>query len=580
MLVAIIKNADRTYEYLYEIQNELISFHVDKNGFSLSDNFYINKLISKFNYNSSCEYLTNFKQYKVYYDPSTNFKHFINNKTEDYEMFFRFNGMNACYYKDGKKHDIYSKLFAILGASVILTYAGLISFVGLKFDTNVYYATHISHSITGLVGMYENKKLDYKDAIDSINSSNLPDDVKIIISNESFLKLIFSYYEGSPLEYTSSLKFNDLRIQNFKEDSEENKERNGYYDSFTPNVLYSKEGQSKNSETSTVIHEFIHLLQAEGNSYYYLDEAVAELMTAELLDSSPVTYFGAIDNLKLLINIIGPEPIYELSFGGDDTSLNNILKSNLSSKEIITLKYYLQKNGEEINNNEEIHSEIKKILYKLYKNIYGKDIEEDQNIMCVLNDNLSKNASISDKRHFLIPDEMKEEEYIMVVGEDEDILAQKGFLSKKTCYKEFLKIDSNYYNKNKGTDDIELIENLNENGEIIGKIMNDGHKTYYKLLRSPIPTDQYEFFSFRTLPSQTISIPDAIDSGYISAYKVSYSLEKKNSNYYEYVYYVPNGTNIELEKNMCKFKVNGIKTRFCDQYNDLLRRMNDESYHK
>ena len=428
--------------------------------------------------------------------------------------------------------------------------------------------------------MYENKKLDYKDAIDSINSSNLPDDVKIIISNESFLKLIFSYYEGSPLEYTSSLKFNDLRIQNFKEDSEENKERNGYYDSFTPNVLYSKEGQSKNSETSTVIHEFIHLLQAEGNSYYYLDEAVAELMTAELLDSSPVTYFGAIDNLKLLINIIGPEPIYELSFGGDDTSLNNILKSNLSSKEIITLKYYLQKNGEEINNNEEIHSEIKKILYKLYKNIYGKDIEEDQNIMCVLNDNLSKNASISDKRHFLIPDEMKEEEYIMVVGEDEDILAQKGFLSKKTCYKEFLKIDSNYYNKNKGTDDIELIENLNENGEIIGKIMNDGHKTYYKLLRSPIPTDQYEFFSFRTLPSQTISIPDAIDSGYISAYKVSYSLEKKNSNYYEYVYYVPNGTNIELEKNMCKFKVNGIKTRFCDQYNDLLRRMNDESYHK
>ena len=44
MLVAIIKNADRTYEYLYEIQNELISFHVDKNGFSLSDNSYINKL--------------------------------------------------------------------------------------------------------------------------------------------------------------------------------------------------------------------------------------------------------------------------------------------------------------------------------------------------------------------------------------------------------------------------------------------------------------------------------------------------------------------------------------------------------
>ena len=580
MLVAIIKNIDRTYEYLYEIQGKLISFHIDKDGFSLSNDPYINTIISKFKYNSSCEYLTDFKNYKVYYDSLTGFNHFISNGVENYEMFFKFNGIDARCYKDGQKRNIYSKLFAILGVSVILTYAGFTSLVGLKYDTNIYYATHTSHNITELTEMYKNEKLDYKDAINSINSSNLPDGVKAVISDESFLKLIFSYYENSPLEYTSSLKFNDLKLGRFKEDNRQDENTKGYYDSFTPNVLYSKEGQSKDEEIPTLIHEFIHLLQAEGNSYYYLNEAVAELMTSELLESSPVTYFDAIENLKLLINIIGPEPIYELSFGGDDTSLNNILKSNLTNKEVITLKYYLQKDAVDINNNSDIHIEIKKILYKLYKNMYGKDIEEDQNIMCILNDNLSLSASIKDERYFLVPNKMEDEEYIKVVGEDKKLLAQKGFLSEKTCYKEFSKIDSNYYNKNKESNDIELIENLNENGEIIGKIMTDGYKTYYKLLLSPIPTSQYEFFSFRTLPSQTISISDAINKGYIDAYKVSYSLENKGSNSYEYVYFVPNSKEVKLEENVCTFKVCGVKSRFKEQYNSLMQKMIDKDYHK
>ena len=270
MLVAIIKNIDRTYEYLYEIQGKLISFHIDKDGFSLSNDPYINTIISKFKYNSSCEYLTDFKNYKVYYDSLTGFKHFISNGVENYEMFFKFNGIDARCYKDGQKRNIYSKLFAILGVSVILTYAGFTSLVGLKYDTNIYYATHTSHNITELTEMYKNEKLDYKDAINSINSSNLPDGVKAVISDESFLKLIFSYYENSPLEYTSSLKFNDLKLERFKEDNRQDENTKGYYDSFTPNVLYSKEGQSKDEEIPTLIHEFIHLLQAEGNSYYYL----------------------------------------------------------------------------------------------------------------------------------------------------------------------------------------------------------------------------------------------------------------------------------------------------------------------
>ena len=47
MLIAIIENKDKTYEYLYEVNNKLISYHIDKHGFSNSNLDYLNNYLVK-----------------------------------------------------------------------------------------------------------------------------------------------------------------------------------------------------------------------------------------------------------------------------------------------------------------------------------------------------------------------------------------------------------------------------------------------------------------------------------------------------------------------------------------------------
>lgn len=582
MLIGIIKNIDKTYEYLYKINNELISFHVDNNGFSKSNKSYIAFLISKFKYNKDCEYISKFKEYDVYYDPNTKLKHFLLNQEEDYDMLFRFNGMDARYYKDKRSLGTWDKILITLGITAVFTYGGLLFLLGSNYDMNVKESVYSSYGISTINEMYDYEPINYEDAINYINSSDISNEVKSVITNEDFLKLVFSYYKNTPLEYTARIKLDGINIKSFQENPKD-PDTNGYYTSTDPNTLYIKEGQKKDYEDRNTIHEFIHLLQAEGSPYYYLNEAVAELMTSELLDSSPSTYFGAVDNLKLLINIIGPEPIYELSFGGDDTSLNNILKEYLSNKDIITLKYYLQKSGLELNQDNNINVEIQNILHKLYKNMYGSDINDDKNIISILTDekvSLEKNIYVNDKRYFLLPNKMKEKESITIVSPNMNVLAKNGYLNEKKCYKELVKIEENEYEKYENASDVVLKENLNTDKSIYGKIMGEGNECYYRHLKNPINKEDYEYFSFRTLPADRYSIKEAIDKGYISVYEVLYTKEKTNDNQEEYIYYESNDPRVIAHDNNCEFIVDGLKTRFEQQYDNLLKRIDDKDYHK
>ena len=599
MLSTIIKNIDNTYEHLYIIENKLIPFHIDKDGISISDISYINKLISKLKYNNMCEYIMDFNSYKVYYNSSTGFKHFILNNVENYDMFLKYNGRDARYYRSDKKKDIYSRMINVLGASIILTTASFSTLLALKYDTNVNFSTIKSHTLVDIISMYQNDEIDYTYAINSINSSNLPDDVKKIVSDDDFLKLIFSYYADSPLKYSASLKFSGLKTLKYEDAHNGNDSIMGYYEPMIPNVLNYKIGRGEVQENQTIIHEFIHLLQAEGSPYYYLNEAVAELMTAELLDSSPTTYFDAVENLKLLINIVGPMPIYELSFGGDDNSLNDILRTYLPTKDIIKLKYYLQKSGEEVNNDHKIHVEIQTILYKLYQNKYGKPIKEDKNIISVLNDYnncFPKNIYTYDKRKFLIPSRMNEKEKIIIFGPSQEILAQNGYLIAKKCYKKSVRLDEKLYKtlinhvdmefNGSITDmqtiinyaNIEFKENLNTNGIIAGKVVDIGGKVYYKHLDVPINVKDYEIFSFRKLPSKDYSIKEAIQKGYVNAYKVSLNKERTSASDKEFIYYESNNPDDIVSENFVKFTVDGIKERFSNQYDELVIRMTDINY--
>ena len=191
MLIGIIKNTDKTYEYLYKINDELISFHVDNNGFSKSNRSYIDFLISKFKYNEDCEYVSKFKEYDVYYDPNTKLKHFLLNKEEDYDMLFRLNGMDARYYKDKRSLGTWDKILITLGITAVFTYGGLLFLLGSNYDMNVKESVYSSYSISTTNHMYDYEPINYEDAIDYINLSDINSEVKFVITDEDFLKLIF-----------------------------------------------------------------------------------------------------------------------------------------------------------------------------------------------------------------------------------------------------------------------------------------------------------------------------------------------------------------------------------------------------
>lgn len=582
MLVGIIKNLDKTYEYLFEKDNDLVSLHVSAYGFSKSNASYINSIFSKFKLNNDCEYLTKFRGYDVYYNHLTGFKHFLLNEKEDYKMFFKHNGKDAILYKKDDEFDSFFKLFVIAGLTISLTITGfaLISKTNINVNTNL--SAYTSHNISDVIDMKNYEPIDYNDAIDYINSSNFPDELKQAVANEELLKLVFSYYKGTALEYTARLKFENLRIEYFGPEIPNYDSMGGYYESFRPNVINARDVYSPD-KTHDSFHEFIHLLQAEGTNYYYLNEGVAELMSSEALGVEPHAYFSVVNNLKLLINIVGPEVIYELSFGGDDNRLNEILNTYLSTKDVLTLKHCFATTGLQAGDVMEVHKEIETILYKLYKNMYGHDITENKDIMsCITNYDayFGMKTSIFDSRTFLIPSKMNDVEIIKLKDVNNIILAKNGIIDKKICYKQYIKVENPTHDMILNDSEYELVENYNDNQYIKGKVIRNENDIHYIHFDSLIKIENYNKYTKEYIPSEVYTIQEAIEKGFVSVCKVIYSDEKTNDNQKEHIYYVPNDDNIVLTENECKITINGIKTRFQGQYENLMSRINDESYHK
>lgn len=583
MLVGIIKNLDKTYEYLFLKDNTFVSLHVSVDGFSKSNTHYINSIFSKFKLNNDCGYLTKFREYDVYYNSITGLKHFLLSGKEDYDMLFKYNGKDAILYKKEDEFDSFFKRFMIAGLTVSLTLTGFTFIAKTNFNVNTNLSAYISHNISDVVGMKNYEPIDYKDAIDYINSSNFPNELKQVAANEDLLKLVFSYYKGSALEYTARLKFDNLRIEYFGSENPNYYSIDGYYNSSEPNVINICNSDSP-YKTHDSMHEFIHLLQAEGTNYYYLNEGVAELMSSELLGYGSYKYFSVVNNLKLLINIVGPEVIYELSFGGDDNRLNEILNTHLSTKDVLTLKHCLATSGLESGEDAEVHKEIETILYKLYKNMYGHDISENKDIMsCVTSHDFGIRTSVFDSRKFLIPPKMNDVEFIELKEANNimlAMLAKSGVIDKKIGYKEYIKVENPTYDMILNSKEYELVENYNDNQYIRGKVVRSEDEIYYIHFDSLIKIENYNKYTKEYIPSKVYTIQEAIENGFVSVCKVIYSDEKTNDNQIEHTYYVSNDDSAVLTENECKIPINGIKTRFNDQYENLMSRINEESYHK
>lgn len=212
--------------------------------------------------------------------------------------------------------------------------------------------------------------------IQKINDSNISEQDKELLMNRDLLENVLSYYDDVEKNDLLITKLNNFSIE---EKDFEDETIFGHYDPLKPNRIFIKINCPYREKT--LVHEFIHFLQNDNNKYNYLIETTAELMSNEylgLIEDRSSAYNEGVQSLKLLIDIIGPEPVLKSMFGRDNTMLEGILAQNLSKQDYIELVGYFSKSPKEVINKE---AKIRKILKKLYRNIYGQDISQDENIM-------------------------------------------------------------------------------------------------------------------------------------------------------------------------------------------------------
>ena len=365
--------------------------------------------------------------YEVYLDKKNNFKHYIKNGKEDFKMFFLNNGEDTTLYlKQGDNSNSFYKKYTIIkdrGECMIMaTLTSLVVF-GIILTTGKYMGVYSDEYIINTVlpisssmSLNDVKKEIYK-------SVYLTDEEKEYIYNETLITDILNTCNGSKyITLKTKEKLKDLKIKPYHEGSYYYEVAKGYYSHGNPNTInikdYSELGDAKN----TVAHEIIHLWQHEFG-YKTLKEATAEIISDEYYDAKVDSYTEQVKITKLLMEIIGPDAIWNNVFTGDASIIESRVRPYISDEEYQTFINYLSSTS--YGKNEDMLS----ILNTLYKNINGITLDEDEICNLILKDATMKRIyfntrkMIQDYSYYVIEDEVyKEKTYGFKEAENKGVL--------------------------------------------------------------------------------------------------------------------------------------------------------------
>ena len=606
----LIRNKDKSIDFVIVNGNEIMGENYSASGVRKSDLKYINYIQSKLFYNDNCEYIETNGEYEVYYDKETGIKHFLKNKQESLELLIQYNGVDSIRYLnyDTKKRIESTILLLETAVLICLGKPLLLASKLVGPEWNPYY----DYNLKTVVNFYEsvnwslnkNESLDYKGALHYIQESSLDEHTKEVLSNEELLQDMFAYYKGTLLEYSATNKFKDIHISYFEEDKNSSFLRAGFYMCSYPNQI-NIETNVKSKYDVVVAHEYLHLFQAEGLQYSYLIEASAELCSAEYYNYKPDSYLSAVNNLKLLIEIIGPEPIIKLLFSGDDDEFLRIIRTNLPKEQSTRLLALLNTQAE--NHTDKVHNEIRELLCELYKAINKKDIREDQDIMySYIYENGTYEIGSSDCVYLNVK-KMKDVEQISNVKVDVQEFIDKGIIQSQ----EFVVARKNVanmeeYNNLSKKEDVRFyyyyIDNhhLSIEDAMLYGIIDYANKIFYEF-DSPDNESKFEYDNHNKnyicdkskVKGKDISLIEAFEKGYIgvtaeTTFTQSDFENDENiaSNWYLVgieMRYTSNNPNIVFNnsirmgdkvvsfygKTFMNIKRPGLKQRFKDQYDRL-----------
>lgn len=349
--------------------------------------------------------LPNIGDYKVVLDNNTNFKHFFKNDSEDYEMFFLNNGKEIISYQSidiNRAIRNISKAF-IIGSTTVCLSLGAINLVNAnesKLTTNAQPIVVVHQEETSqqkvneddedkLIARVASSDITYEDVVNLINSSNnLSKEEKEFLINKRLIEDVLKMVNTTNItKYDVLTSLKDLSIEQYSSDEDN---VYGYYKSTTPNKIYVKNYNGINSYIKdTISHEYIHLYQYHYCEYEVLKEATAEIISDEYFEESRINaYNRQVIIVKKLMEIIGPEPVWQYTFTGDFSLIEKNIKPYLSEDQYKLFTNCLSYNYDDDSLNEKKFDNLDILLGIIYNNKYNKNIKEDEIISLYDNPNV------------------------------------------------------------------------------------------------------------------------------------------------------------------------------------------------
>lgn len=389
MLLGIIKDTTNNIEYYINSEekdnySEITFVKVEEGTISALTKEEIRKLLKTI-LSSNLTYKEKYNDYDVYLDEANN-KRYFKNGTENLFMFLENNGVSAinCLEKISKK--VNTKRYSIMASTivfdVILSTTALIPLAG-----DIHIRENINKTVSSILPITTNELANVIQT-----SRYLTDEEKEILCNEDYFEFVLEYSDSNR-NYNLRQNLNNVNIEYFDDSSLSNAD--GYTDPLHPNTIYILKKHSDDNELSDaiLIHEFIHLTQ-NNNLYSYIKESCDEIIKNEFYQKDIIAYSECVKRTKILMEIIGPEPVIECNFKSSSKSFTDAVKEYLPENEANDLLYLLCTPASTINDpnfdSKGLNAKIDEYLAKMYYNKTGNDIKDDILIRSIYND-LAKN---------------------------------------------------------------------------------------------------------------------------------------------------------------------------------------------
>lgn len=424
MIAFKLIDSNNVYTEVHFVNDGLSGFSLE-NGNILPVSIDINDVINFFKISEQVRELGIIDEYLVKFDEKSGLYHYFKDGKEDLRKLFYSNGeIDTLAYDLRDIQDSIMRKFKFFGYTLTISLLFINLYLvgeinerieGGSWDQTINYngseaVIQFRPFSSKISFLYEGEEYKFlKDVTANKIKELLFDSVyldsieKNFLWNEELISKAVTYYDDDNFGIIAQMRHNNMYIESYTGDGEDklSQESGGYYSG--DEGLYVKNYQGSRSlqsdiETQRIAgHEFIHSLQAD-NGFKFIKESCAEIMTHEYYLNSTdnsiyYAYSKACQKVKILMEIIGGEAVWDYNFRQGSEALQREVKPYLTEDEYIQFFDILSLSpfwdSERLENG--LYNRLDYLLGKLYLNRMGSSIYENDIINSIrLNGNNSK----------------------------------------------------------------------------------------------------------------------------------------------------------------------------------------------